>query len=279
MTAYGRVSASWILSIALLVLFEGKVAIVLAREANHLAIGPLIAESPFASPRSLPSQRRTTTDGVLRLDEPVTVKLRSAMLQVPAAYLSPWPHAEVRHRVNNVRSLRFEFWMPDRRYLEVNPISNASFRPKEPGRAEPSLDAFVVRVWDVLPSVKNEPGYVSPDQAFQNQARNRYPPNSPFSFREEAFGLIRFWPSDEASSDYSISYRNKDGADPQILLDCVVPGRFRVFLPCSGRVYFVSEDLAFFVVFPREQAHRWREVVTAARDLYNSWKQQPLNSK
>ncbi|MBP1093310.1 hypothetical protein JOE50_003840 [Bradyrhizobium japonicum] len=239
MTPYGRALASWSLSVASLVLFEGTIASVLALEANHLTTRPLIAERPSASPRTLPSQRRTTTDGVLRLDEPVTVRLRSTMLQVPAAYLSPWPHAEVRHRVNDVRSLRFEFWMPDGRYLEVNPISNASFRPKEPGRAEPSQDAFVVRVWDVLPSVKNESRYVSPDQAFQNQVRNRYPPNSPFSFREEAFGLVRFWPADDANSDYSISYRNKDGADPQLLLDCVGPGRFRVFLACSARVYLV----------------------------------------
>lgn len=275
----GRTLASWILSVAALILLESIFASVLAIEANHLATGHLIAENSSASPRPLPSQRRTTTDGVLRLDEPVTVKLGSTILHVPAPYLSPWPHAEVRHRVNDVRSLRFEFWMPDGRYLEVNPISNASFRPKEPGRAEPSQDAFVVRVWDVLPSVRNESGYISPDQAFQNQVRNRYPPNSPFSFREEAFGLVRFWPAGEANSDYSISYRNKDGADPQLLLDCVVPGRFRVFLPCSGRVYLVSEDLAFSVVFPREQVQRWREIVTTARDLYNSWRSQPRDVK
>lgn len=270
MRAYCRASWSWSLCLASLVLFSevGFAHGADRRAAEKGSLAGELRETPLPSA----TQRRSATDGVLPLGEPITVKLGSTRLQVPAAYLSPWPRAEARNRVNNIRSLRFEFWMPDRRYLEVNPISNASFRPKEPGRAEPARDEFIVRVWDVLPSVRSEPGYVSPEQTFRNETRNRFPPNSSFFSREEEFGLVRFWPADELNTDYSISYRNKEGADPQVLLDCLVPGRSRIFLSCSGRVYFVSENLAFFVVFPKEEIQRWREIITAARDLYYSWK-------
>jgi hypothetical protein len=40
----------------------------------------------------------------------------------------------------------------------LSPISNADFRPLEPGRGEPGPDAYIVWVWDLQPIKLNEPG-------------------------------------------------------------------------------------------------------------------------
>jgi hypothetical protein len=221
--------------------------------------------------RPVSAEPRTTTDGVLPLDEPISIKVRDVLLRVPAAYISPWPHAAARNRINHSSSLRFEFWMPDKRHLEISPLSNADFRPLEPGRGEPGPNAYIVRVWDVRPTRLDEPGYVSPEQAFRNEIKSRQPPGSEYSFHEEEFGLVRFWPVDAPNSTFSVEYRHKEGTDPQVLLDCIVPDRWRVFPECSGRIHFVADDLAFFVVFPREQVSHWRSIVLAARELYKSW--------
>ena len=192
---------------------------------------------------------RTTTDGVLKLDEPVTIKLNDTLLRVPAAYLSPWPKQEVRNRINNFKSLSFEFWMPDKRYLEISPLSNVDFRPVEPGRGKPTQDAYIVKVWNFEPTKLTDPGYISPEQAFRNRTSSRQPPGAKYSFQDEEFGLVRFWPTDEPNSKFAVEYRHKEGTDPQILLDCAVPDRWRVYAACSGRVYLVAEELALLVVF------------------------------
>lgn len=222
--------------------------------------------------RPLRRTPRTTTDGVLPLNEAVSLRMNGFILSVPAAYLSPWPGKQVRGRINEITSLSFEFWMPDRRYLEISPLSNASFRPQEPGRAEPAQNAYIVRVWNLRPTVLTEPGYVSPERAFQNQKAARQPPGSQFSFHLEDFGLLRFWANDEPIPDISFGYRNKDGDDPQILLNCKKSNRYRVFPSCSGRVHFVADGVGFFVVFPNTEIARWREIVDAAVDLFKSWK-------
>jgi hypothetical protein len=219
-------------------------------------------------------QPRTTTDGVLPLDEPITVRVKDVLLRVPAAFISPWPRTAARGGLKS-EALRFEFWMPDKRYLEISPLSNVDFRPLEPGRGEPAPNAYIVRVWDLRPIKLDEPGYISPEQAFRNEIKSRQPPGSPFAFHEEEFGIVRFWPLDQPNSNFSVEYRNKEGSDPQILLDCIVPDRWRVFPACSGRVHFVADDLAFFVVFPREEVSHWHDIVLAARELYKSWMVSP----
>ena len=165
--------------------------------------------------------------------------------------------------------------MPDKRHLEISPLSNAAFRPLEPGRGEPAKDAYIVRVWDLQPIKLDERGYISPEQGYQNRTSTPYPRNSKYSFQDEPFGLIRFWLQDQPDSKFAIEYRHKVGTDPQMLLDCVVPDRWRVYPGCSGRVHFVADDLAFFVVFPREEVSHWHDVVLAVRDLCRSWKTSP----
>ncbi len=256
-------------------LFAGEIRVAADRPNPQLE-NPLDTAKQLSPRSAIGRSPRTTTDGVLALNEPIAVKLNGAILHIPAAYLSPWPRAQDRDRVHEMGSLRFEFWMPDRRYLEISPISNASFRPREPGHEEPTENTYIVRVWDLRPVALNEPGYVSPEQAFQNQIRNNYPSGeSAFSFHDEEFDLVQFWPGRAPRADGRTEYRHKNGSDPQILLDCVPPTRFGINPYCAGRVHLASEDLALFVVFPQEELPHWRDIILAARDLYNSWKQPP----
>lgn len=272
---------SFTLSLSLLVLAVAQERLVFPVLAENLTAPAKDSDAvPTGTPPRKPRaarllEPRTTTDGVLPLDEPVTIKLNDILLRVPAAYLSPWPQQKVRNRINNTKSLRFEFWMPDKRHLEISPLSNAAFRPLEPGRGEPAKDAYIVRVWDLRPIKLDEPGYISPEQAFRNELESRQLAGAQFSFHEEEFGLTRFWPSNRPDSNFAVEYRHKEGGDPQILLDCAVPDRWRVYPACSGRVHFAADDLAFFVVFPSEEVSHWHDVVLTARDLYRSWKVSP----
>lgn len=233
---------------------------------------------PKIGRRIVALEPRTTTDGVLPLDEPISIRVKNVPLRVPAAYISPWPQAKnVRNRVNEWKGFDVEFWMPDRRYLEISPLSNTSFRPVEPGRGVPATSAYIVRIWHLRPTRLDEPGYISPEQGFRNQTSIGSASTSSYSFQDEPFGLVRFWLRDwpHPQPPPFIDYRHKDGADPQVLIKCTPPSRTPPNPECSGDIHFVSDDLAFFVVLPREELPHWHDIVFAARDLYNSWKLPP----
>jgi hypothetical protein len=185
-----------------------------------------------------------------------------------------WPQQQVRNRLNKRKDFGFSFWMPDRRYTEFNLSSNLGFRPPEPGRGAPAPNAYVVHVSGLRPTKLDEPGYVSPEQAYNNQMLHRYPSDSEYNFQEEIFGLVRFWPQDEPYPKRRDQYRQKDNSDTQILLDCLVPDRW-IIPSCRGRVHLVSDNLAFDVTFPSEEVARWHDILLAARDLYTSWKASP----
>lgn len=213
--------------------------------------------------------RRTTYDG-LPLDEPITFRLRDVLLRIPAGYIAPWPRLEFRNRVIEAKQIRFNFWMPDRRYVEIDDLSIASPRPQERGRPLPPADAYVVKMAFQLLG-PNEPAYVPPEKKFENATRN--PGLSSYSF-EERFGLLRFWRHDwpHPRPEPFTRYRHMDGSDPQVLLSCV-PENVQLPNPgCTGDIYFEAERLALFLHIPRDQLPHWREIVSAARDLFNSWK-------
>jgi hypothetical protein len=115
---------------------------------------------------------------------------------------------------------------------------------------------------------------ISPDRAYHNLTSYRSPPSA-YSFQDEPFGLTRFWPQNPPERIFEVNYRETDGSDPQILLACVIPDRWTVYPACSGRVHFVADDLAFFVVFPREELSHWHDIVLAVRELYKSWRASP----
>ena len=238
---------------------------------------PSLDARPRQSRRSALREPLTTTDGVLPLDEPVSIRINDVLFRVPAAYISPWPQQRVRNRVNEWKGLGIEFWMPDRRYLEISPLSNVDYRPREPGRGNPGSAAYIVRVLDLKPTKLDEPGYISPERGFRNLTSIGSATIFSFSFQDERFGLVRFWQRDwpHPLPPPFIDYRHKNDTDPQALIRCTPPYLTPPNPSCSGTIHFAADDLAFFFSFPREELPHWHDIVLAVRDLYTSWKSHP----
>jgi hypothetical protein len=219
-----------------------------------------------------PNQVRTMTHGGVPLDEPIEIRVGKVTFRVPAGYLAPWPTREMRNRVNEWRSLSFGFWMPDKRYLRTDPFFIAGFRPKEPGIGAPPINAHVVQVRQLQPVVLNDPSYVSPEKAFRNLTS--IAGLASYSFKEEKFGLVRFWQHDwsHPQPEPFTDYRHLQGADPEVLLHCVPTSGEPMFPGCHGYIYFVAEGFGFSINFARAHLSEWHEIVIAVRDLFNSWK-------
>lgn len=249
----------------------GRVSILL------LAVSVVVT---MASAPSAPAQIRTTTYDGIPLDEPFLTRMRGVLLRIPAGYLGPWPSPAGRDRVGETKSIKFNFWMPDRRYVEIGDLSIAGFRPKEPGRGDPPPEASVVRVNDLQLLRPDELGTRSPDTRFRNLTS--LAGISSYSFKEE-FGLMRFWQHDwpHPQPEPFLHYRHMEGSDLQVLLRCT-PSDRTVGRPgattnpiCDGYVYVAADELSFYIWFSGTHLPRWRENVLAARDLFRSWSQAP----
>jgi hypothetical protein len=240
------------------VAFAASLVAALASAVHHFPMAKAEGSSVAAT------ERRTMTERGVPLDEPLLVNVRGVLFRIPTGYV--WPPPDARGRVNNWPSLSFAFWMPTRRYLEIDKVSYPFFRPREPGRDRPGVDEYVVDVRGLTHAV-NEPGYITPLQRYRN--RVSIDGEAAYGF-EQQFGLLRFW--SEKWPNAFTRYRHLTTTDPQIILDCSRPDEPGPNPLCSGHVYFESDNLAFFVVFSRNDIARWRENVIAARDLALGWR-------
>lgn len=214
---------------------------------------------------------RAATEQGIPLDEAITVRIHGVILKVPAGYLWPWPDKAMRGKINVWDNLAFDFWMPDGRHLETNPIGYAGFTPKEPGRGIPTVDNYVVNVRTMQPVKLGQHGYISPEIGFSNLTS--VSGLASYSQEREQFGLVRFWQHDwpYPKPEPFIRYRHVDGMDPQILLHCTQPDKSIVYPSCSGIVHFAAINVGFFVAFPKSKLPEWREIVTKARSLFELW--------
>jgi hypothetical protein len=225
-------------------------------------------------------QIRTTTYDGIPLNEPFLIQIRDVILRIPVGYIAPWPTQKERGRFDARKSLYFNFWMPDRRYVEVGDLSLVGFRPKERGRGEPPPDASVVRVNDLKLLKAGELGTRSPEQQVKNFTA--YPGPSSYSFTREDFGLVRYWRHDwpYQQPEAFLRYRHVVGSDPQINLHCTPPHLARrssgpgVNPMCIGFVYIESDELSFQIWFSGTNLSRWREYIFAVRDLFLDWRRQ-----
>jgi hypothetical protein len=228
------------------------------------------------------AQVMTVTNDGVALNERILIRARGVSLRVPAGYLSPWPTKNMRNRMNEQKGIAFNFWMPDRRYVEIYPFSIVGFRPRERGRAQPGPDAYVVKVISLASIKADDPDYLSPEKAFKNTTS--IPGISSYSFQQEDFGLMRFWRHDgpPPQPQALVRYRHMEGTDPQVLLRCRAPPREKPgVLPypsCDGSVHFLADDLGFYLQFDRMNLPQWHAIVNAVRDLYMSWKAAPSTS-
>jgi hypothetical protein len=125
------------------------------------------------------------------------------------------------------------------------------------------------------PLKPDELGNRSPEKRFQNFTS--IDGIASYSFREEEFGLVRFWRHDwpHPQPEPFLHYRHVEGSDPQILLRCTPPDRPSPNPICDGYVYFAADQLSFYLRLSRADVPRWRESVVAVRDLFKSWSSLP----
>jgi hypothetical protein len=209
---------------------------------------------------------RTPTFRGVPLSEPITIEAQGRLFRLPLGYLETWPYREGVGQVIRRSNLAFAFWMPSRRYPEVEAASNPGFRPREASRQAPAAGDSVVKVRLVQFEASKHPRYISPRRKFENYTSILG--KDKFEFRER-FGLLEFWMP--AGPNAFINYREIDGTQPAVLLDCTKPGDAIPIPLCSGDVHFAQDDLAFFILFSREDIRRWREIVMTARELILSW--------
>jgi len=224
-----------------------------AEEVRRLGLSEVITDS--------------TREGI-PLDELIRIRIGDTQLRVPAGFIAPWPKSKMRNVLNDWQGISFNFWMPERRYVEINDLSLTNFRPKESGRDPSSGVPFVVKVRPLRPMKPTELGTLSPELRFKNLTS--WPSQASYSFKEESFGLVHFWRND--GPEAFIFYKHIDGTDPQILLKCTPFSRTPANPLCDGVVYSAAEELSLNVYFSRGDVGRWRESVEAAIDLFKSWK-------
>lgn len=208
------------------------------------------------------------------LDRAFWIRLPGALLKMPRGYLAGWPKPNTEGEPANRESISFAFWMPSLRFVEIPYDSIVGARPKEKNRAPSPDTSYVVRVTDLRQVRANETGYVSPEQSFLNLTDPRRSTTN-FEFTKEVFGLTRFseryWPH-KAPRPF-VNYVQVDDRNPQVILRCIPPELGPVPFPlCDGRVHFAADDVAFHVQFPREFLSQWRDVVSAAHQLFEGWK-------
>lgn len=217
-------------------------------------------------------ERRTHTPTGVPLDQPIAIEVEGQRYSIPAGYLEIWPKPEHLRRVSQFRFLAFAFWMPDRRFPEVEPIYTPSFRPREPGRSNPGADEYLVKVALVRFDVSKRPRLLTPRQQFENHTRSGL---DGFELRER-FGLLEFRRKGEEDGETTfINYRELEGEQPTLKLQCTSLQSPAPNPSCAGEVYFRDLDMQFGIHFSRNDIERWRENVTAARDLIVRWRQRP----
>ncbi len=241
-----------------------------------LARVPILAACIMMTVVSAASEQvRTTTYDGIPLDEPFSVRVRDTILRIPVGYIGPWLTQKERGRISARQPLNLNFWMPERRYVEIGDLSIAGFRPKEPGRGEPLPDASVVRVNDLNLVSSDKLGARSPEKQFQNLTS--LAGLSSYSFKNEEFGLVRYWQHDwpHPQPEPFLRYRHVAGSDPQIHLRCTPPHLVTPYYSmCIGYVYIAPDELSFQIWFSGTDLPRWREYVFAVRDLFRTWKTQ-----
>jgi hypothetical protein len=228
------------------------------------------------APLSAAEPIRTMTFDAIPLDEPILFRVRDVQLRIPAGYLAPWPRPAMRGEVNERKKIDFNFWMPQRRYVEIDEASLAGFRPREKGRTPPGPGEYVVKVQDLQLLKPDEIDvYRSPDKRFETYTSRVG--HASFSFKEEDHGLVRFWRHDwpYPQPEPFLRYRSKDGADIKIILRCTAPHLSTPGKTCDGPVYLEKEELSFRIFFAGEDLSKWRENVLAVRHLFRSWEVTP----
>jgi hypothetical protein len=206
------------------------------------------------------------TGPAIYMDSIVRYLVKGVRYDIPAAYLTDWPKAEVLATIqaNDRGGLPdFAFWMPSKRPELIKtgpPMVLPELRRRGSTWGPDEYPVVVLRPRFVK---SNDPDLILPEQQFRNASGALSGPGDVFI---DKYGLQEF--ALEKDRVRSKSFRNAPGTRPQFLFHCY-EGLYSL---CQGDVYFQSDELSFFVRFPMTHIQDWSEIVNAVRDLIFSWR-------
>lgn len=183
--------------------------------------------------------RRTTWEGI-PLDEQLQVLFAGKFFRIPWGYVAPWPKPDAR-KIVTWPGLAFNFWLPSRRYVEIDHYSLAGFQPKEQGRPPPGPNERVVKVHSMAPATRDQLGTRAPMTRFRNYTTAMGGIEN-FSFAQDESGLVRYWHHNwpHPLPEPFLNYIHSEGSDPEIQLRCTPDHRMAPVLPspvCDGYGY------------------------------------------
>lgn len=210
-------------------------------------------------------------------DEPILIRTNGVLFKVPAAYLEFWPKKEMVGRVNEADSTKKSdggfnvvFWVNDK-----SPYPFKWWPPRleyrTAGKGDERETIFNVVVHNLR--FQTEADYTSPSRRFQNARTNLG--GAGFESFEERYGLT-FYRFSKAATFPIEGYKQLDGAEPKLELRCLDKGGPEVS-NCDGYVHYTDIDIAFYVRFPQLALPRWKEIVTAVRELALQWRASPTS--
>jgi hypothetical protein len=208
------------------------------------------------------------TGPAIYMDSIVRYLVNGVRYDIPAAYLTDWPKAEVLATIqaNDRGGLPdFAFWMPSKRPELIKtgpPMVLPELRRRGSTWGPDEYPVVVLHPRFVKP---NDPDLILPEQRFRNLARVTSGPRDVFVTK---YGLQEF--AFEKDHLGFTKFRNLPGMQPQLLFRCDAQARYP---GCDGDVYFELDELSLYIRFPMEHIGNWKEIVTAARDLIFSWRE------
>jgi hypothetical protein len=222
------------------------------------------------------SAARVVTYTGIPLDTPITVRMKGQLFRLPLGYFRDWTLAwqtvEDTLRVHDILGLDIHFWMPSKRWPEIDGIATATFRPKEVTHAfEPG--AFTVQTTITIEEAEGT-DYVPPLKKYSN-FREAYSDHPNYRERSEGFGLRRLFLTTGGPGS-GLNYVNEDDVIPQAMIDCyginTAPNPL-----CRAYGYFPSDKMAIFAVIPVQALPEWREIFFTARTLFYKFKSNAEN--
>lgn len=214
------------------------------------------------------------------LAEQVVIDTGQRVWRVPYGYLSIRPPAEAIQPVNHWRRFSFAFWMPDGRPTRTAGHDLGWLRPREPGRAPPGPDEFVVAIatnvqaWETGPGARPQPGQMLANSLGTfGTGRHDY---------RERWGMLEATPKPgEPGLNDSYLAARRYGEPPHDMgafISCPRPGRLDNNV-CAGFVSLSGLEVLFHFRLPKDRMDRFLDAADVARRLLMGWATDDISNK
>ena len=231
------------------------------------------------------NEKRVTEDRGVPLDTPIEISVKGRNFLVPYGYLGSafgWLGPSAVGRKLDIPRFSFVFWMPSRRYSEINLMQAGGRENREQGRPPPRPDEFYVRINPLTyddPVVGPVIGYAdkSPnaflDRTLDDRRRSLQGCNGREAVTYE-HGLVKhafIWPKSKCTA-HVVLYGALSDAPYQLVMDCMKPDLTGSFNPiCTADVLYPATRLRFKATIPLQDVHRATEIFDIVLDFVRDW--------